>query len=84
MALVEARGAVVSKQALMARVWRGRVIEENSLAAQIAALRAAFGGERALIRTVSGRGYQFTGDIRVVLAGPVKLRPIKIGSPSSS
>jgi DNA-binding winged helix-turn-helix (wHTH) protein len=44
MALVEARGAVVSKQALMARVWRGRVIEENSLAAQIAALRAALGG----------------------------------------
>jgi DNA-binding winged helix-turn-helix (wHTH) protein len=68
MALVEARGAVVSKEALMARVWPGRVIEENSLAAQIAALRAAFGVERALIRTVSGRGYQFIGDIRVVPA----------------
>jgi DNA-binding winged helix-turn-helix (wHTH) protein len=70
MALIEARGAVVSKLALMARVWPGRVIEENSLAAQIAALRAAFGAERALIRTVSGRGYQFTGDIRVVPASP--------------
>ncbi|HEY1432312.1 MAG TPA: winged helix-turn-helix domain-containing protein [Stellaceae bacterium] len=70
MALVEARGAVVSKEALMARVWPGRVIEENSLAAQIAALRAAFGVERALIRTVSGRGYQFLGDIRVVPASP--------------
>jgi DNA-binding response OmpR family regulator len=44
MALIEGRGAVVSKQALMARVWPGRAIEENSLAAQIAALRAAFGG----------------------------------------
>ena len=30
------------------------------------ALRAAFGPERGLIRTVSGRGYQFTGDIRAV------------------
>jgi DNA-binding winged helix-turn-helix (wHTH) protein len=30
MALIEARGAVVSKQALMARVWPGRIIEENS------------------------------------------------------
>ena len=30
MALIEARGAVVSKEALMARVWPGRVIEENS------------------------------------------------------
>ena len=40
MALIEARGAVVSKEALMARVWPGRIIEENSLASQIAALRA--------------------------------------------
>ena len=31
MALIESRGAVVSKDALMARVWPGRIIEENSL-----------------------------------------------------
>jgi DNA-binding winged helix-turn-helix (wHTH) protein len=43
MTLIEAHGAVVSKEALMARVWPGRIIEENSLAAQIAALRAALG-----------------------------------------
>src|SRR6202047_4251364 len=70
MALINARGALVSKDALMARVWPGRIIEDNSLAAQIAALRAAFGTERALIRTVSGRGYQFTGEIRAVPASP--------------
>jgi DNA-binding winged helix-turn-helix (wHTH) protein len=74
MALIEARGAVVSKEALMARVWPGRIIEENSLAAQIAALRAAFGAERELIRTVSGRGYQFTGEIRILAASPNKAR----------
>jgi hypothetical protein len=33
-------------------------------------LRAAFGAERELIRTVSGRGYQFTGEIHVVPASP--------------
>jgi predicted ATPase/DNA-binding winged helix-turn-helix (wHTH) protein len=70
MALIEARGAVVSREALMARVWQGRIIQENSLASQIAALRAAFGAERTLIRTVSGRGYQFTGEISVVPASP--------------
>src|SRR5712671_4234852 len=64
MALIEAHGAVVSKDALMTRVWPGRIIEENSLTAQIAALRAAFGAERALIRTISRRGSQFTGEIR--------------------
>jgi DNA-binding winged helix-turn-helix (wHTH) protein len=72
MALIEARGAVVSRNALMERVWPGRIIEENSLAAQIAALRTAFGAERALIRTVSGRGYQFTGEIRILSASPNK------------
>ena len=70
MALIEAHGAVVSKEALIARVWPGRIIEENSLAAQIAALRAALGAERALIRTVSGRGYQFAGEIRNSVAEP--------------
>jgi DNA-binding winged helix-turn-helix (wHTH) protein len=70
MALLEARGGVVSKEALMARVWPGRIIDENSLASQIAALRAAFGAERTLIRTVSGRGCQFTGEIRILSASP--------------
>src|SRR5258705_2426085 len=70
MALVEARGAVVGKGALMARVWPDRIVEENNLQAQISALRAAFGAERGLIRTVSGRGYQFTGDVRILPASP--------------
>jgi predicted ATPase/DNA-binding winged helix-turn-helix (wHTH) protein len=68
MALVEARGAVVGKDALMRRVWPDRVVEENNLQAHISALRAAFGADRGLIRTVSGRGYQFTGEIRVLSA----------------
>src|ERR1700739_2476676 len=84
MALIEARGAVVSKEALMARVWPGRTIEENSLAAQIAALRAALGPERELIRTVSGRGYQFTGEIRILSASPDKVGAgVAMAQPSS-
>src|SRR4029077_9270018 len=72
MMLIEARGAVIRKEELMARVWPGRVVEENNLQAQISALRAAFGAERELIRTVSGRGYQFTGEIRIQPASPDK------------
>src|ERR1700675_1345419 len=70
MALIEASGAVLSKDALMNRVWPDRVVEENSLQAQIAALRRAFGADRGLIRTIAGRGYQFTGEIRTVSASP--------------
>src|SRR5271170_2670762 len=70
MALIEARGEIVGRRALMARVWPGRVVDENNLQSQIAALRAAFGAERDLIRTVSGRGYQFTGEVRVLSGSP--------------
>src|SRR5258708_12721192 len=70
LALIEARGAVVGKDALLARVWPGRIVEENSLQAQISALRAAFGAERELIRTVPGHGYQVTGEIRILPANP--------------
>src|SRR3984893_6599329 len=70
MALLEASGAVVSKDALMNRVWPNRIVEENSLQAQISALRRAFGADRELIRTIAGRGYQFTGEIRTVSGRP--------------
>ena len=70
MALIEASGAVVSKDALMNRVWPDRIVEENNLQAQISALRRAFGADRDLIRTIAGRGYQFTGEIRTVSASP--------------
>ena len=64
MALIETSGAVISKDELMRRVWAGRIVEENTLQGAISALRKALGADRALIRTVAGRGYQFTGQIR--------------------
>src|ERR1700719_1158326 len=70
MALIEGQGAVVAKDTLMDRVWPHRLGEENSLHFQISALRDALGAERSLIRTISGRGYQFTGEIRTVAASP--------------
>jgi predicted ATPase/DNA-binding winged helix-turn-helix (wHTH) protein len=68
MALIDARGTVLDKDQLMGLVWPDRVVEENNLPAQIAVLRRVFGADRHLIRTVAGRGYQFTGEIRVTTA----------------
>src|SRR5258708_38459036 len=70
MALIEARGTVLGKGALMARVWPNRVVEEKNLHTQISALRTALGEGRELIRTVPGRGYQFTGETRILPASP--------------
>jgi predicted ATPase/DNA-binding winged helix-turn-helix (wHTH) protein len=68
MALIQASGAVVSKDTLIERVWPDRVVEENTLQAQISALRRALGADRHLIRTVAGRGYQFIGELHSVSA----------------
>jgi DNA-binding winged helix-turn-helix (wHTH) protein len=95
MALIEAHGAVVSKNVLMARVWPDRIVEENNFQWQISALRAAFGADRNLIRTVSGRGYQFTAEIDIVdgrpeadagtaiAVAPPKLPPTNLPEPVS-
>lgn len=83
MVLIEARGAVVSKDAIMSRVWPGRIVEENALQSHISALRAAFGPERDLIRTVSGRGYQFTGEIRALSANPEERTATNAASPEA-
>jgi predicted ATPase/DNA-binding winged helix-turn-helix (wHTH) protein len=86
MALIEASGAVVGKDALMHRVWPDRIVEENNLQAQISALRRAFGADRDLIRTIAGRGYQFTGEIRTVSADhdvwPAVTAAIPISTPA--
>src|SRR5438034_960636 len=70
LALIDAGGSVIDKDLLMRRVWPDRIVEENNLQAQISALRKAFGDDRDLIRTVAGRGYQFTAEIRPSAASP--------------
>jgi DNA-binding winged helix-turn-helix (wHTH) protein len=79
MVLIEALGAAVSKDMLMDRVWPDRIVEENSLQTQISALRRAFGADRDLIRTIAGRGYQFTGEIRAISAS--RDAPVIAGMP---
>jgi predicted ATPase/DNA-binding winged helix-turn-helix (wHTH) protein len=89
MALIEARGTVLSKDAVMARVWPGRVVEEKNLHTQISALRTALGAERELIHTVAGRGYQFTGEVRILSASPDEragagaVEPEAVGPPTN-
>jgi len=74
-ALVAAKGDVVSKEELLARVWPGLVVEENNLQVQVSLLRKALetSGESHLV-TVPGRGYRLIGldDGRQGLALPDK------------
>lgn len=62
--LALARGEVVSKDELMARVWPGRIVEENNIQVHVSALRRALhdnSGGQNLVATVPGRGYRLLG-----------------------
>ena len=64
--LVERQGKLVSKDAIMAAVWPGTVVEEGNLTVQIAALRRILDQNReqgSCIQTVAGRGYRFVAPV---------------------
>ena len=60
--LIHSAGELVDKYDLMNRVWPGAVVEENTLQAQISAIRKALGPDRGLLKTIAGRGYRLLGD----------------------
>lgn len=59
--LIEAAGELVTKDDIMARVWPGVFVEENTLQVHISAVRRALGPDRELLKTVAGRGYRLLG-----------------------
>ncbi|MCW5580116.1 MAG: winged helix-turn-helix domain-containing protein [Luteimonas sp.] len=70
--LIEHRDRVVGKDELLAVVWAGRVVEENSLTQAVSTLRRAFGagaGDHRYILTVPGRGYRFVAALEDAGAG---------------
>lgn len=78
--LVESAGELVNKYDLMARVWPGAIVEENTLQFHISAIRKALGADRGLLMTVSGRGYRLLGSWAVRQASkparPVDFEPL--------
>jgi TolB-like protein len=65
--LVRNRERVVGKDELFDSVWSGRIVSESTLTSHINAVRKAVGDkgeDQRLIKTVSRRGFRFTGDVR--------------------
>ena len=70
MVLIEADGALVTKEELQRRVWGNVVVSQDNLKVQVAALRKALGEDRGLILTDHGRGYRFTAEARSTAEAP--------------
>ena len=69
--LVERDGHLVTKDELLERVWPKVIVEENTLQAQVSALRKILGPEA--IATISGRGYRFA--LELTFAGAESVLP---------
>src|SRR6202165_5491575 len=59
--LVQSATQLVTKDHMMERVWPGVIVGEGALHVHISAVRKALGPDRAMLKTVSGRGYRLLG-----------------------
>jgi len=62
--LVSQAGQVVTKDEMLRTVWPDSFVEEGNLAQHVLTLRRALGDRADWIKTVPGRGYQFTAPVR--------------------
>src|SRR5262245_16608449 len=64
--LIKERQRAVSKDEIIERVWKGRVMSDATLSSRIKAARHALGDDgsaQKLIRTIHGRGFRFVGEV---------------------
>ena len=74
-------GVVLDKHDILAAVWPGVVVEENSLNQTVSLLRKAFGATRGqswLVATIPGRGYQLVAPVRRVVAHQITAAPAPV------
>lgn len=65
--LIEHAGRLVSKEELLAAVWRNLVVTDDALVQSIGELRRALGDDGSrLIRTIPRRGYRFEAEVSAV------------------
>lgn len=69
--LLDRAPSLVTKEEILAHVWRDSVVEEGNVAFHIAALRKALdSGESSCIDTVRGRGYRFSAPVTRHIPAP--------------
>ena len=64
--LIENRQRAVSKEEIIERVWKGRIVSDATLSSRIKAARQTLsddGSAQKLIRTIHGRGFRFVGEV---------------------
>ena len=76
--LIRSRERVVSRDDLLAAVWRGRIVSDATLSSRVNAARAAIGDngeDQRLIRTLPRKGVRFVGEVRETSDPPSEAPP---------
>ena len=71
--LIQHKGELVAKDAIMKAVWQGMAVGEGNLTVQISALRRILDqnhNQGSCIQTIAGRGYRFVGPMKQPEADP--------------
>jgi TolB-like protein len=66
---VEHAGQVVTREAIIEQVWNGRFVSDATVSSCIKSVRKALGdsgGKQIFIRTIRGRGFQFTASVESI------------------
>jgi TolB-like protein len=69
--LVEHRSRTVTKDEILAAVWKGRLVSDSAISSRIKSIRQSIGDDgqtQAMIRTVRAAGYGFVGHVTTVVS----------------
>jgi TolB-like protein/DNA-binding winged helix-turn-helix (wHTH) protein len=64
--LIENRDRMITRDEIVERVWKGRIVSEAAISSRIKAARRAIGDDgkaQAMIRTIHRRGIRFVGEV---------------------
>jgi len=77
--LIQAQGALVTKDEIMRVVWPRVIVEENNVQVHMTALRRLLGTWRDLLKTEAGRGYRLVSDMHTGGDFPNTRQPLHPG-----
>ncbi len=70
--LIENRDRIVTRDEIIERVWKGRIVSEAAISSRVKAARRVIGDDgkaQGLIRTIHRRGLRFVGNVEIESAG---------------
>jgi TolB-like protein/DNA-binding winged helix-turn-helix (wHTH) protein len=84
--LVQNAGRVLTREAIITQVWKGRCVSDATVSSCVKSARKALGDSgqsQTYIRTVRGRGFQFTMPVEDVAPAMVRRAPATLQPPVS-